>query len=647
MPRPREHKYYNSAKMWRYPWVWCFFLAAFAQAQTGYLTLPTDINPGGLAAADLNGDGRPDLVIANRGSNSLTILMNDGRGGFTALAPFSFGNANPAFASLAPIDIIAADLNGDHKTDLIVLTITSVPLVQNASVSGPVVLLGNGDGTFQPPQPVSGCGQVTSARVADLNGDGTPDLAITCLIGGFLIPTGAFCAILPGNGDGTFGMGTTYELGFTPWAVLALGDFNQDGNIDVAAASGNNLTVLLNDGKANFKVVTSNGEPWNFAPGIAAVDFNGDGLLDLAVSGQSRNNPAAGTITVLRGRGDGTFQAASRLETTGFGLLVAQDLNGDGRVDLVEGLSNLVFFAGRGDGTFEDGRAFGGSGSTGYLALAYFTGTGALGWAGTNDFTAPDGTQLAGDVVILPRAVWPSLTLANVSAGGYGLGPLAPGSIASAFGQNLAAQSVAATGTPPLSLGGVTVSVTDSAGVARQAQLYYVSSQQVNYVIPADSAAGLATVSISADGQVTATGQIEIIPAAPTLFIVNAENLAAANVVRVSQNGDQTFESIYQTDQNGNISALPIDLGSETDSVYLVLYGTGIRNIGRLGGFSATIGGILSAPATYVGPQGTYAGLDQVNLLLPPGLASASARTVSVEITLDGQPSNRVTLLIQ
>jgi uncharacterized protein (TIGR03437 family) len=128
---------------------------------------------------------------------------------------------------------------------------------------------------------------------------------------------------------------------------------------------------------------------------------------------------------------------------------------------------------------------------------------------------------------------------------------------------------------------------------------------------------------------------------------VNAENLAAANVVRVSQNGDQTFESIYQTDQNGNISALPIDLGSETDSVYLVLYGTGIRNIGRFGGFSATIGGILSSPANYVGPQGTYAGLDQVNLLLPLALASASARTVTVEITADGQPSNPVTLLIQ
>jgi uncharacterized protein (TIGR03437 family) len=199
-------------------------------------------------------------------------------------------------------------------------------------------------------------------------------------------------------------------------------------------------------------------------------------------------------------------------------------------------------------------------------------------------------------------------------------------------------------GTLPISLGGETVSVTDSAGTARPAQLYNVSPEQVNYVIPADTAPGLATVSISADGKVTASGQIDIISRAPAIFVVNSDNLVAANVVRVSENGDQNFESIYQTDQDGNIAALPIDLGSEADTVYLVLYGTGIRYAVSA---SATIGGAINASITYLGPQGTYQGLDQVNLQLPRSLASKDARTWVLQLTVDGQPSNQVTLLVQ
>jgi uncharacterized protein (TIGR03437 family) len=166
-------------------------------------------------------------------------------------------------------------------------------------------------------------------------------------------------------------------------------------------------------------------------------------------------------------------------------------------------------------------------------------------------------------------------------------------------------------------------------------------------VIPPDTAPGLATVSITANGQATASGPIQIAPVAPALFVVNADYLAAANVVKVSQNGDQAFESIYQTDQNGNVTALPVDLGSETDLVYLVLYGTGIRNNPVLSGVTATIGGLAIATVTYAGPQGTYEGVDQVNILLPHALASATPGTVAVELTVGGQPSNQVTLLIQ
>jgi uncharacterized protein (TIGR03437 family) len=224
---------------------------------------------------------------------------------------------------------------------------------------------------------------------------------------------------------------------------------------------------------------------------------------------------------------------------------------------------------------------------------------------------------------------------------------MAPGSIATAFGPSLATETAQASGALPLSLAGAAVSVTDSAGTMRMAPLYYVSPQQVNYVIPSDTAPGLATVSITAKGQVTASGPIQIAPVAPSLFVVNTDYLAAANVVKVSENGDATFESIYQTDPNGNITALPIDLGSETDIVYLTLYGTGIRNNPALSAVTAIIEGLSTATVTYAGPQGTYEGLDQVNVLLPHALASASPRQVGVELTAAGQTSNLVTLLVQ
>jgi uncharacterized protein (TIGR03437 family) len=623
-------------------WPWYLCLATLAPAQTGYLTYPTGITPSGVTAADLNGDGKPDLAIANTGSNSLTILLNNAAGGFTPLAPYVFAQANFAFATTAPRAIIAADLNGDHKTDLVVTS----PLSQSPD-TGLAVLLGNGDGTFQPPLPVSGCPQVTAAQVADLNGDGIPDLALTCLTSGSLIPTGAYLLTLPANGDGTFGTGAELSLGFTPWAVLTVGDFNNDGKPDLAVATGGGLAVLLNDGKANFTALATSNEPWNFAPGIAAGDFNGDGILDLAVTGQAFGNLANGTVTILLGSGDGTFRSAPVLQTTGFGQIVAMDLNGDGHVDLVEGLSSLVFFAGRGDGTFEQGFPFGISGGAGFFALADFTSTGVMGFAVTNDFETPDQVQIAGTTVILPRAAWPSLTLANTSAAGFGLGPLAPGSIASAFGTNLATQTAQSAGPPPVSLAGVSVSVTDSAGVARQAGIFYISSTQVNYLIPPDTASGLATVSIMANSNVTATGQMQIVPVAPALFTMNSDNLAAANVVKVSQDGDQTYESIYQTDQNGNITALPIDLGSETDTVYLILYGTGIRNLRNPNEVTATLGGAFSTPVAYAGPQPSFQGLDQVNLQLPRSLASSSPGTIVAQLTVDGQPSNQVTLLIQ
>jgi uncharacterized protein (TIGR03437 family) len=635
-----------------------FFLIAgtaatsVARAQTGYLTYP--LGGAGVTAADLNGDGKPDLVVAAGGS--LSILLNNGAGGFTALPPLDLSQFSiEAYATLA------VDLNGDHKTDLVVLSGTQ-------SAPGLWILLGNGDGTFQTPVPVSGCPEAFGAQVADMNGDGIPDLVTMCPVPAFEGPEEALLMILPGKGDGTFGAGIGvsnppyyyYTSGVTLAAggALAIGDFNGDGKPDIAVATAGTLTVFLNGGKDSFTPVSLNDEPWVTGLGIAAADFNGDGLLDLAVSGSPGPvGTPSGTITILLGRGDGTFRAAPSLQVAGSpGQLIAMDLNGDGHVDLALGRP-FTFFPGRGDGTFGNGLSLGDSGNTGYVAFADFTVTGLVGFAVTN---VPHTFLVSpGNVMILPQATWPSPTLANTPAAGFSLGPLAAGSIATAFGVNLAAETAQPAGTPQTSLGGATVTVTDSSGAVLLAPLFYVSPAQINYLIPAGTASGLATVTVTASGNVTATGQIEIVPVAPALFAVNPAGLAAANAVLVSLSGEQTFETIYQTDQNGNVTGVPIDFGSDTDTVYVVLYGTGIRNRSSLSAVTATLGGTANnpfssgAPVTYAGPQGfeNPDGLDQVNLQLPRALVSGpqsfSPVTTTLQLTVDGQPSDQVTLLIQ
>jgi|GEM_PF-559341 len=199
--------------------------------------------------------------------------------------------------------------------------------------------------------------------------------------------------------------------------------------------------------------------------------------------------------------------------------------------------------------------------------------------------------------------------LAIYSAASLAQGALAPESLATAFGNKLA--------TP--------VSIKDSAGVAHPATAIYSSPTQINFGIPAGVSAGAALV--TSGGQSAA---VLINAVAPGVFTSNAAGLAAAYVIRVSPAGGQTVEQ----------TTSPIDLSS--GQVYLVLFGTGIRGAGA--NVSVTIGG-LDAAVAYAGPQGSIAGLDQVNVLIPAALAGSG--TVNIVLTAAGLAANTVNVTVR
>ncbi|HYL73205.1 MAG TPA: hypothetical protein VEU96_03315 [Bryobacteraceae bacterium] len=220
--------------------------------------------------------------------------------------------------------------------------------------------------------------------------------------------------------------------------------------------------------------------------------------------------------------------------------------------------------------------------------------------------------------------------------------PFAPEAIVSAYGTNLAA--VTATATPPLStsLAGTTVTVMDSAGVSRAAFVFYVSSSQVNYEIPQDTAAGLATVTIASQSSGSQSAVIPIGVVSPGVFQLNAAGLVAAWVLPVISGVSQPLLPVYQLDASNNVVPLPVNLGPPTEQIYLELYGTGIRNAKSV---TVTVG-TMNVPVLFAGPAPGYSGLDQVNVgPLPRTLAGQGS--VNIVVTADDQVSNTVNLTIQ
>jgi uncharacterized protein (TIGR03437 family) len=190
---------------------------------------------------------------------------------------------------------------------------------------------------------------------------------------------------------------------------------------------------------------------------------------------------------------------------------------------------------------------------------------------------------------------------------------------------------------PPTSLAGVTVEIRDSAGVTRLSRLLYVSPSQINYVVPSGIATGKADVKIVSSAGTIFSGALDIQRTAPRLFTVGLQPLAMVMRVR---DGVQTIEPTIQMTPMGIVS-LPIDLGPETDQVFLLLFGTGLRYASTV---TVLLGGV-DAPVEYAGAQSEFAGLDQVNVRLPRSLTRNTQ--LPVELSADGRRANITHLQFQ
>jgi hypothetical protein len=269
-----------------------------------------------VAVEDFNGDGIPDLAVANAASDTVTTLLGNGDGTFTPAASPATGKQ--------PWSIAVGDFNRDGNADL---------AVTNLGDDSVTILLGNGDGTFTPAPNLVTNGYPEFVAVGDFNGDGIPDLAVATVPTANSTVTNGTVTILLGNGNGTFTPAPSPVTGFFPVSI-AVADFNGDGKADMAVTNfaSSTLTILLGNGDGTFTPAASQATG-DVPSSIAVADFNGDGKADLAVTNTSLNSLS---VTILLGNGDGTFTTAGSPSTGKDPVSVAVgDFNGDGIPDLV------------------------------------------------------------------------------------------------------------------------------------------------------------------------------------------------------------------------------------------------------------------------------------------------------------------------
>ncbi len=366
-------------------------------------TAISDIN--GVTLADVNHDGNLDLLIANRNSPALVVMLGNGDGTFQTGVGY--------YVSYGFQLLLVADFNGDGNLDvagLVYQGVSSLAVTFGKSdgtfLEAPVysggggpgvsadfnndgipdlafaatdVLLSNGDGTFQ--KGVGGGGGISLA-VGDFNRDGNLDVAT--------VPSSEeFLEVALGNGNGTFGVATDFNADARP-DFVATGDLNGDGILDLVAANydSNDISVLLGKGDGTFGTASDTPVGQIAPDALALADFNGDKKLDLVVASVGSGGIRGG-LTVMLGNGDGTFGPSALYAKDDFYTVTVADINGDGKLDLIASGSDpstkavfITISLGNGDGTFQ--KAMTTTTTTTYYSLivADFNGDGLMDVAG-------------------------------------------------------------------------------------------------------------------------------------------------------------------------------------------------------------------------------------------------------------------------
>jgi hypothetical protein len=326
----------------------------------------------------LDANGDGKLDLAATVLDDSAISILLGNGDGTFQPPATYS------ANGFPFAIVAGDFNGDGKIDLAFSSITS-----DQSTGFVSVLLGNGDGSFQSANQEFDVGtNPLNLVTADFNNDGKLDLAVAVAPPGSGTPV---VAILMGNGDGTFQGATDYSF-TTGVADIKTGDFNGDGKLDLVAAIVDGVSVMLGNGDGTFQ------PPVNYptavqSESVVTADFNRDGRLDLAVQAVA----GKGAVSILLGNGDGTFQNHVDYQLSGIGL-VAADLNGDGVLDLATSNGTVSTLIGNSNGTFARAPGYFPASSAAFgIAAGDFNGD------GRTDIVTADGS--GNTISILPQSI--------------------------------------------------------------------------------------------------------------------------------------------------------------------------------------------------------------------------------------------------
>src|SRR5215472_1097239 len=327
----------------------------------------------GLAIADLNGDGKPDLMAISRGSFGTVVTDGSvdtflGNGDGTLRNTFSYDSGGVYGYSIA-----VGDLDGNGTQDVVVAdgcaSGTSGVACSPEGIVG--VLMGNGNGTLQPVVTYSSGGfglERMQVVVIDVNGDNKPDIIVSNCGPSGSCGTGV-AGVLLGNGDGTFQSAVSYETGGYHANRIAVSDVNGDGKPDIIVAnscSGSTscssdssaaIGVLLGNGDGTFQPALTFASGGQYGLALAVKDVNGDGKPDVIVGNCESGGCGGGeaSVSVLLGKGDGTFQPAASYPAVSVLDIAVSDINEDGKLDLVVAswAGAVGILLGNGDGTFQ------------------------------------------------------------------------------------------------------------------------------------------------------------------------------------------------------------------------------------------------------------------------------------------------------